>query len=438
MSNIRQHLQNRLSYLIVAGLLLRLLLIVIRFDEFADDRDAYLGIANNLLQGVGFSTSGTDYPTAFRPPLYPSLLAFFTGVFGTIGIAILHLVAGGVSIWATVKLGERLGLKEGALLAGLLVAIDPILLRYTTLPMTEVIFAALTTLMLWLWNRADQRPSWNAYLLTGFTFGIAALCRPSLLPMLAVLWVLYLMNDLTSFHRAERIIKSTLCIVLVGASAMITMLPWGTRNLAVFGHFKLTTTHGGYTLLLGNNPVFYDAVVRQPLGTTWGDYAADDVRSQTSWINKLNRQLDERGLVSEFDRDHAQYDRAIKNIQAEPLMFLRASLLREIRFWSPVPIGPQARSMNSVIYWGTALFYVLVYLLALLGVISIFYKSENRRRLWLPALAMIITFSVVHSLYWSNARMRAPLIPVIAILAAYGLENRRAGGVNPLVTLLDN
>ncbi len=426
MSNIRQYLQNRLSYLILAGLLLRLLLIVIRFDEFADDRDAYLGIANNLLQGAGFSTLGTDHPTAFRPPLYPLLLAFFTGIFGTIGIAILHLIVGGVTIWATVKLGERLGLKNGALLAGLLVAIDPILLRYTTLPMTEVIFAVLTTMLLWLWSRADQRPSWNTYLLTGFAFGIASLCRPSLLPMLPVLWILYLVNDFRGMNRLDRMIKSTLCIVLVGASAMVTMLPWGVRNLAVFGHFKLTTTHGGYTLLLGNNPVFYDAVVRQPLGTTWGDYAAEDACSQTSWINQLNRQLDERGLVSEFDRDRAQYNRVIKNIQAEPLMFLRASLLREIRFWSPVPIGPQARSMNSAIYWGTAIFYLTVYLFAFAGLIFVLRQPASKRNKWLPALAMIITFSVVHSLYWSNARMRAPLIPVIAILAAYGLENRRS------------
>jgi len=426
MRNIRQHLQNRLSYLILAGLLLRLLLIVIRFDEFADDRDAYLGIANNLLQGIGFSTSGTDHPTAFRPPLYPLLVALFTGMFGMIGIAILHLIAGGVTIWATVKLGERLGLKNGALFAGLLVAIDPILLRYTTLPMTEVIFAALTTMLIWLWNRADQRPSWNAYLLTGFAYGIATLCRPSLLPMLPVLWVLYLVNDFRGMNRLDRIIKSTLCIVLVGTSAMIIMLPWGVRNLAVFGHFKLTTTHGGYTLLLGNNPVFYDAVVRQPLGTTWGDYAAEDVRSQTSWIDKLNQQLDERGLISEFDRDRAQYDLAIKNIQAEPLMFLRASLLREIRFWSPVPIGPQTRSMNSAIYWGTAIFYTSVYLFVFAGVILILRQPASKRKNWLPALAMIITFSVVHSLYWSNARMRAPLIPVLAILAAYGSENRRS------------
>ncbi len=424
MNSIRQHFQNRLTVLIAVGLLVRLLLIVVRFEELSDDRDAYLGIANNLLQGLGFSTPGTDRPTAFRPPLYPILLAFFTGILGTLGVAILHLVAGGVTIWATVKLSEHWGLKRGALLAGLFVAFDPILLRYSTLPMTEVTFTALTTVMLWLWNRADRNPSWGAYLLTGVGFAIAALCRPSLLPMLAILWVFYLLNELRSPRRFENSIKSTLVILLVAGAATATMLPWGLRNLVVLGQFKITTTHGGYTLLLGNNPVFFEAVVRKPLGTTWGDYEVEDARSQTSWINKVNRQLNERGLISEFDRDRAQYEMAIENIKADPLMFLKASLLRELRFWSPVPIGPQARSMNPFIYRGTAIFYLFVYLFAFSGLIIVLREPSNKRKIWLPALAVLVTFSVVHSLYWSNARMRAPLIPVMAILAARGIEKR--------------
>ena len=36
-----------------------------------------------------------------------------------------------------------------------------------------------------------------------------------------------------------------------------------------FGLPIVTTTHGGYTLLLGNNPAYYDEVVSQPLGVVW-------------------------------------------------------------------------------------------------------------------------------------------------------------------------
>ncbi|MBL4883432.1 MAG: glycosyltransferase family 39 protein [Planctomycetaceae bacterium] len=424
MSIIRQNLRNPLCYLLLIGLIARSALLIFRFEELTDDRDAYLGIAENLMQGIGFCTSGSELPTAFRPPLYPLLLAVVLKLGSSFGLAMLHLLMGAVTIWATVRLGENLRLKQGAILAGFLVAIDPILLRYTTLPMTEVTFAGLTTVMLWLWSKADQKPSWNAYLLAGLSFGVALLCRPSLLPILAVYWVLAVVNSFNGFSRSDRIIKSTLCVILMGAAGMLVLFPWGVRNLIQFGHYKLTTTHGGYTLLLGNNPVFYDAVVRQPLGTTWGDYDSEDARSQTSWVNKLNRQLDEQGLVSEFDRDRAQYQLALENIRAEPLTFLLACFLREIRYWSPVPIGPEARQINPIIYWCTALFYIGLYVMALYGVVVMLGQSENRRRFWLPALAMILTFSIVHSIYWSNARMRAPLVPVIAMLAIYGLEKK--------------
>lgn len=424
MNMIRKTLRNPLWFLLLFGLIVRFVLVIFRFEEFTDDRDAYLGIAENLMQGVGYCTPGTNHPTAFRPPLYPLLLAIVMKLAGTAGLAMLHLCLGAITIWATVRLAERLGLKQGALVAGLLVAIDPLLLRYTTLPMTEVTFASLTTMMLWLWSRADQKSSWNAYLLVGLCFGVALLCRPSLLPMLAVIWFLDIAYHFKQDNRSEKIIKSTLSIALIGFTAMVVLLPWGIRNLATFGHFKLTTTHGGYTLLLGNNPVFYEAVVRQPLGTTWGDYTETDLLSQTRWVNELNRSLNEQGLILEFERDRALYQLAWKNMKAEPLTFFRACLLREIRFWSPIPIGPESRLINPAIYWGTAMFYASLYAFALYGLGLVFCQSGNRSRLWLPGLAIILTFSIVHSIYWSNARMRAPLIPVVAILAAYGLEKK--------------
>ncbi|MFX9077435.1 hypothetical protein ABTN32_20465, partial [Acinetobacter baumannii] len=59
----------------------------------------------------------------------------------------------------------------------------------------------------------------------------------------------------------------------VGAGSAIgtilTVSPWLVRNWLVFGVPILTTTHGGYTLLLGNNSVFTQDVVQQPWGTVW-------------------------------------------------------------------------------------------------------------------------------------------------------------------------
>jgi len=44
---------------------------------------------------------------------------------------------------------------------------------------------------------------------------------------------------------------------------------------------------------------------------------------------------------------------------------------------------------------------------------------------WLPVLALFVTLSAVHAIYWSNIRMRAPAIPAIALLAACAIPPLR-------------
>ena len=44
---------------------------------------------------------------------------------------------------------------------------------------------------------------------------------------------------------------------------------------------------------------------------------------------------------------------------------------------------------------------------------------------WRPVLVLIVSFTAVHSIYWADMRMRAPLVPAIALLAAAGLSFNR-------------
>ena len=44
---------------------------------------------------------------------------------------------------------------------------------------------------------------------------------------------------------------------LLALTIVLVLSPWMIRNLLVFGEPVWTTTHGGYTLALANNPVYY-------------------------------------------------------------------------------------------------------------------------------------------------------------------------------------
>ena len=52
----------------------------------------------------------------------------------------------------------------------------------------------------------------------------------------------------------------------------------------VIGEPIWTTTHGGYTLALANNPVYYDDVLHGPPGRVWTGH------DQWLWWDSVNRE----------------------------------------------------------------------------------------------------------------------------------------------------
>ena len=103
-------------------------------------------------------TFGSDQaPTAYRPPLYPLLLAgcVALGDHSRVAIGLLHVLLGVATVgWCCWPTGPGLGgatagvvqaVPASLRLAALLVALDPILLTQSALVMTETLAAFLTT-----------------------------------------------------------------------------------------------------------------------------------------------------------------------------------------------------------------------------------------------------------------------------------------------------
>ncbi len=135
--------------LIGLALALRLLVVCAAPEQLTQDRDLYLGIANELRTGHGYCTPGSDppRPTAFRPPLYPLLLWLMGG--GPLGVATLHLALASLMVVTTGIAARRMsGNHPLWVLAPAIVAVDPLLLLYSRQPMTETLCACLSAVLI--------------------------------------------------------------------------------------------------------------------------------------------------------------------------------------------------------------------------------------------------------------------------------------------------
>ena len=73
------------------------------------------------------------------------------------------------------------------------------------------------------------------------------------------------------------------------------------------------------------------------------------------------------------------------------------------------------------------LWYSIVSLAAIVGLARLLLSNSKELGLWVPALTLAISLCLVHAVYWSNMRMRAPMVPMVSLLAAFSL--RRADAV---------
>ena len=419
-----------LLILLLAGGL-RLGLVSFQSHQLQQDRDAYIAIAANLAAGNGYSSSNPGQeteirPTAFRPPLYPCLLAvlYFLKA-GPIGVGVVQIILGLLTVWLTWKTGKQLQLGSAALLAAAIVATDPILLQYTTYAMTEVFAAFLTSLLLLLLvtslstdlASAETQARFTLSFWTGIVWGLAILCRPTYLAFFGI-WLVFRCTSLL-LHRLRRLKTAVIQqgelkrLAVLATGIMLAVSPWVIRNLMVFQSPILSTTHGGYTLLLGNNPVFYKEVVQQPWGAVWSGKSLDD------WQKSLEQDIAQADppIKTEQERDRWMYQRAKHNIAEQSDLFVQACLLRLKRFWNISPLTSSTITSHSVVGWGIAGYYTTILVGCLGGLFLAVWVKEGE---WGPLIWLLFSFTLVHLFYWTNMRMRAPLVPAIALLSVYG------------------
>lgn len=440
-----------LAVLLFAALLRGGVLWVMR-NNLIEDRDAYREIAENLAtyKVYGLGKDGEPRPTAYRPPLYPVMLAKLAGEglqVTPLRVALLHWVLGMGTVWLTWLVAKKMGEeKQGTewmpAVAAVLVACDPILLHWSTFVMTETLATFLAILAVYTLTRFhfDRRPMNAGF--AGCALGLAALCRPTFLPWagLCGLGLLILQASGgrkppdTSAAREWWLVQSfrrVANLAAFGLVAAVVVFPWGYRNYQQFGKPIITTTHGGYTLLLGNNDSFYE-YLKQPDDVPWSSTEFDKTWGTQKVFNQTLSRLARDGhgpykvitddflMPDEISTDDYAYLVAHQSMRSSPSVFAYSCLYRVGQLWSPLPnkLTADETGKRALLRYAICAWYLAVYAAAIVGIWKL--RGKLLRSPWIWGVLLCLVFTGVHTFYWSNLRMRAPLMPFVATLASIG------------------
>ncbi len=438
-----------LAGLFLAALALRLLVFGAVAHEprkfYTYDLDGYDRRAMNILRYGQFASEARPplSPDLDRTPVYPLYLA---AVFGAAGrqpwlAVLIQLIIGAATAALTYGLARELRLPGlAALLAGLIIALDPVSAMTTSRLLTETIFTALTVAGVWAlvryWN--GLRLGWA--LAAALLFALAALTRPigqflpaALLPLLAV-----------ALRRAGWRTALIGAVVLLGVSLPLTY-SWAYRNYRQAGVFTLST-------IGDTNLVYYRAraVLAEANGISQDDawlVVQDQVAraagpgATPAQVVAAQRQVAIRTFVRYPAQTAWMQLMGVVRIVVDPGYTIACTLLDPSS--TAFDCFPGKSTMNDPGLVGRALGKIgamsAVQLLALALsalVLAVVYTGAAagaahlaRERRWL-ALALLLLlagyFIGLSAGAESNSRFRIPALPFLAILAGAGWAALRA------------
>lgn len=357
----------------LAARILYWLLVTPAYTPFSDAFQ-YRNLASNVAAGRGFVSvfpQMVEHPTAFRPPLYPHLLAGWFRLTGdSVGSArVLSVVLGVAAVAVTWLLVVRISTRRAALVAGLAMALSPTLIANDTSILTESLsLLLLATMLLTL--------SSHRWALAGVVCGLLVLTRPSaqFVVVLVVLWLLWQVGWRRSLGFA--------------AITALVVSPWVVRNWVELGEPLLVTSNGFnaaamYSPQARESQDFVDAVF---------DSRFDDMRLY---------QFDEAAWQKELQR------RAMASLREHPTQVVSVVHRNLLRYFE---LDPQANRGAEIldgrdIDFRTATLPVF-YLVTVVGLFGLVVSRRNPPALLIAGLAAY--FAASSLLLISVPRLRAP------------------------------
>lgn len=381
--------------------------VVFRIQSLVDSNvDPYHfgAMGKSVAEGHGFAGFGTLLKR--RVPMYPFAIGAVYFVFGVHPhlVFVLHtLYFAGASVLAF-DVGRRVFNQRTGIVAGILCALHPMLLRYIPSLHLEIQLAFLVTLLLWLMVRFYERPTWQRGALVGVVGGLACLTKAVVLlyPPLFVVGIVLACRSARKRGDARPTPWKALLAVLVALG--LTIAPWTIRNYRASGHFVLLTT--------GTSDAFLRGFI-----FTENDYITLSKPPYTDAENASNRYFGSlaRAEGTVWERDDYETDQILnkeakRRLLHEPGAVVRKTTLGVAAFWYEL-----TSRTNSAL---ALLLAVGAWCLALVG----WRRARRERRpSWLLFLP-VLYFNLSLALLLALGRYSVPVLPALLVMSAFGVD----------------
>jgi tetratricopeptide (TPR) repeat protein len=363
---------------------------------------AALGLINEGVMADTFFWQGFFYP------FFLSRFYYFTGS-SLVAAKIFGAALGSVTCVLVYFLGRELFSRSTSVLAALLVTLYGPLVFFDT-ELLAAGWAAFwsAALVLLLLRSAKPQAKQPLYALTGLCAGLAVITRAFFIIFVAAasLWLIWKIC-LVAPNRKEALKR----VVLFVCAAMIVPIIVGCVSYIERGSFDPLPKAGAINLYVGNNPDSVHTIELRP-GRQWSHIfilpQMHDIKDKAEYPAFFRQQF--------FDYVKSEPGDYLKGLLRKTLQFTSS---REIPRNSDVYLNRKYSSLLSVLTFKAGKFgfpFGLLFPFAVVGLIL------NIRRIPAPVLLFLILYPLAVILVFVCARYRVPIIPVLVLPAALGIQ----------------
>jgi 4-amino-4-deoxy-L-arabinose transferase-like glycosyltransferase len=378
-----------------------------RAQTLVDNRpDPYYfgAMGKSIARGEGFTPYGVLIKR--RAPLYPLMIGGLYAAFGehVVLVQLLQCLFYATTCLLVFDLGRRVFNQRVGIIAGVVSAVLPLLLRYVADLHLETSFTFFMTLTLWLMVRFREKST----VARGAQVGAAA-ALASLTKALAILFPgLFAVGVVVSVWRARRAGGGARppwlpLVAMFGVMAAV-ISPWTIRNYRVTGHFVPISTGMSDAFLRG-------FIFSKP------EYALLEKEPYTFAENESNAYFKDlcRQAGTEWEKDDWETDKVLNavakaKLKADPLGFVRKFFVGLFTFWYEM-----TTLKNSIIAGGLAL---VAWVFAGIG----WWRARQERLQVWPLLLPVFYLNLLLAALLALGRYSAPILPGLLVVGAYGVD----------------